>query len=64
MTTHKVIRANYLAKGKKVGRLFVLDASKPITHENLYSNQPKQDDLAQLWHKRTSHVNYRKLKDM
>ena len=25
-----------LGKGKKVGRLFVLDAGKPITHENLY----------------------------
>ena len=30
-----------LGKGKKVGKLFVLDAGKPITHENLYSNRPK-----------------------
>ena len=53
-----------LGKGKKIGRLFVLDAGKPVTHENLYSNRPKQDDLAELWHKRIGHVNYRKLKDM
>ena len=53
-----------LGKGKKIGRLFVLDAGKPVTHENLYSNRPKQDDLAELWHKRIGHVNYMKLKDM
>ena len=27
-----------LGKGRKVGRLFVLDVGKSITHENLYSN--------------------------
>ena len=54
----------FLVQGKKVRRLFVLDARKSVTHENLYSNRPRQEDLIELWHKRIDHVNYKKLKDM
>ena len=53
-----------LGKGWKIGRLFVLDVGNPVTHDSMYSNRSSQDDVAELWHKRIGHVNYRKLKDM
>ena len=53
-----------LGKGRKIGRLFVLDVGNPVTHDSMYSNRSNQDDVAELWQKRIGHLNYKKLKDM
>ncbi|MCO5590542.1 hypothetical protein L7F22_044513 [Adiantum nelumboides] len=62
---HKGRPSKVLARGRKKGRLFSLEARDPCLHSGMYANKSAtQDHWAELWHKRIGHVNFRRLKHM